>query len=52
MKIDIINIVDLVRSSDFKGAGEFTEIAKGKYQMVDTWSGLIRKVGRFFYKRK
>ena len=51
MKIDIINIVDLVRSSDFKGGGEFIELAKGKHQLVSNWSGFIRKVGRILYRK-
>lgn len=51
MKIDIIDIVNLVRSSEFKGGGEHIEIAKGKYQLVDTWAGFKRKIGRMI-KRK
>ena len=44
--MDIINIVDLVRSSDFYGGSEEIEIAKGKYQAVDTWKDMKRKLKR------
>ena len=46
MKIDIINIVDLVRSSDWLGGGEFIEIAKGKNQLAHTWKQFKRKLRR------
>lgn len=46
MKIDIINIVDIVRSDNFYGGGKWIEIAKGKNQMVSTWAGFIRKIKR------
>ena len=46
MKIDIINIVDLVRSNDFYGGSEAIEIAKGKNQLVHTWKGFKRRLKR------
>ena len=46
MKIDIINIVDLVRSSDFYKGSETIEIAKGKNQLVSTWKGFKRRLKR------
>ena len=46
MKIDIINIVDIVRNGDFYGGGEWIEIAKGKNQIASPWKGFIRKLKR------
>ena len=46
MKVDIIDIVDLVRKSDWLGGGEFIEIAKGKNQLEHTWRGFKRKLRR------
>jgi len=46
MKIDIIHIVDLVRSADFYGGSETIEIAKGKNQLVSTWKGFKRRLKR------
>ena len=46
MKIDIINIVDLVRKAEWLGGGECIEIAKGKNQLVTTWKGFKRKLRR------
>lgn len=51
MKADIINIIDIVRSSEFKGGTELIEIAKGKFQMVETWNEFIRKLKRQINKR-
>ena len=45
-KIDIINIVDLVRSADFYGGSETIEIAKGKYQIASNWKQFVRKIKR------
>ena len=42
-------IIDVLRSGDFYGAGPFTEIAKGKNELVTDWEGIKRKIKR---KRK
>tara|TARA_R110000782_G_scaffold11429_1_gene34757 strand:- start:947 stop:1102 length:156 start_codon:yes stop_codon:yes gene_type:complete len=42
-------IIDVLRSGDFYGAGKFTEIAKGKNELVTDWEGIKRKIKR---KRK
>lgn len=46
MKSDIINIVNLVRSANFYGGSETIEMAKGKYQIDNTWEGFKRKLRR------
>ena len=46
MKKDIIDIVNLVRSSTWYGGGEYIEIAKGKNQIAITWKGFKRKLRR------
>jgi hypothetical protein len=46
MKVDVIDIVNLVRSSDWFKGGEHIEIAKGKNQLVTTWKEFKRKLKR------
>ena len=44
---DIIKIIDVLRSADFYGAGKFTEIAKGKREMisdVDTFKTKVKRI--------
>jgi hypothetical protein len=48
----ITDIIDLLHSHQFYGAGEFTEIAKGKNEMVTNWSGLKRKIKRLWQLKK
>jgi len=36
----------MLRRGEFYGAGDYTEIAKGKNEMVTTWRGLKQKVKR------
>ena len=42
----IIKIVDVLRNNDFYGAGKFTEIAKGKNELVTDWSSVKQKIKR------
>lgn len=42
----ISKTIDLIRSQEFYGTSESIEIAKGKYQIVDSWSVFIRKLKR------
>ena len=42
----MIEIINILRSNDFYGGGEFTEIAKGKNEMVTDWKGFKRKILR------
>ena len=48
----ITDIINLLQKADFYGAGEFTEIAKGKHQYVTNWSGFKRKIKRQWRLRK
>jgi hypothetical protein len=40
------NTIAILQSNDFHGAGEFTEIAKGKHELVSDWKGLRTKLFR------
>ena len=42
----IVEILDVLRSGEFYGAGECTEIAKGKNEYITTFKGLKRKAIR------
>ena len=42
----IAEIIKTLKSDKFHGAGKFTEIAKGKREMVFTWSDFKRKYTR------
>jgi hypothetical protein len=48
----IAEIIRVLQSNDFYGAGKFTEIAKGKHQHVTNWSGFKRKTKRVWLSRK
>ena len=47
----ISEVIKILRSEDFYGAGEYTEIAKGKREMVTSWKGIKRKVKRQYKSR-
>lgn len=47
----ISEIIKVLQSGDFYGAGEYTEIAKGKHQLVTNWRGFKRKVKRTLKSR-
>ena len=46
----IADIIKVLQSGDFYGAGEYTEIAKGKYEYVSTFKGFKRKLKRAWRK--
>ena len=46
----IINIIDTLQGNDFYGSGKYTEIAKGKNELVTDWKGFKRKVKRAIKK--
>jgi len=46
MSNHITEVIDILRRGEFYGAGDYTEIAKGKNEMVITWRGLKQKVKR------
>jgi len=48
----IANIIKTLQSDDFYGAGEHTEIAKGKNEYVTTWKGLVTKCKRIWHSKK
>ncbi len=48
----IANIIKTLQSNEFYGAGENTEIAKGKNEYVTTWKGLVNKCKRIWHSRK
>jgi len=48
----MIEIINILRSNEFYGGGEFTEIAKGKNEMVTDWNGLKRKTIRQWQLRR
>jgi len=42
----ISEIIKILQSNDFYGAGNYTEIAKGKHEIVTTFKGFKRKLKR------
>ena len=42
----MVEIIEILRSQPFYGSGKFTEIAKGKNEMVTTLEGFKRKILR------
>jgi len=44
----MIEIINILRSNDFYGGGQFTEIAKGKNEMVTDWKGFKLKFKRLW----
>jgi len=42
----ISSIIENLKKGDFYGAGDYTEIAKGKNEMVTSWKGIKRKIKR------
>jgi len=47
----IANTISILQSNNFYGAGEFTEIAKGKHELVTDWKGFKNKVVRIWQSR-
>ena len=48
----IANIIKVLQSGEFYGAGEYTEIAKGKNEYVTDYRGLKRKLYRQWHLLK
>lgn len=42
----MIYIIKILSSGEFYGAGKYTEIAKGKNELVTDWKGFKRKIKR------
>lgn len=48
----ITEIIKVLHSNDFNGAGKYTEIAKGKHQQVFTFKEMKKKIRRVWLSRK
>ena len=48
----IAEVIKILREGDFHGAGEYTEIAKGKHELVTDWKSIKRKIKRQWRLRK
>jgi len=48
----IRDIIETLQKGDYYGAGEYTEIAKGKYEYITGWKGFKRKIKRAWQLRK
>jgi len=48
----IADIIDLLQKLDYYGAGEYTEIAKGKYELVTNFKTFKTKIVRKWQSRK
>ncbi len=46
------NIIKILQKGDYYGAGDFTELAKGKLEMVTTFKEFKRKAKRLWLSRK
>jgi len=42
----IADIIDLLQKLDYYGAGEYTEIAKGKYELITNFKTFKTKIVR------
>jgi len=47
----ITEIIKILQDKDYNGAGNYTEIAKGKHEMVTSWGGFKRKIKRTLKSR-
>ena len=48
----IANIIKVLQSGEFYGAGEYTELAKGKNEYVSDYKGFKRKIKRLWRLKK
>lgn len=48
----IADVITLLQKLDYVGAGENTEIAKGKYELVTNFSTFMRKIKRLWLKKQ
>tara|TARA_R110000796_G_scaffold70457_1_gene160280 strand:- start:15832 stop:15978 length:147 start_codon:yes stop_codon:yes gene_type:complete len=47
----IVEVVKILLEQDYYGAGQLTEIAKGKHQLVTGWKNIKRKTKRIIKNR-
>lgn len=48
----MIEVLKVLQSLEHFGAGKYTEIAKGKHELVTDFRGVKRKVKRLWLSRK
>ena len=48
----IAEIIKILQEREYYGAGKYTEIAKGKRQIVSDWKGFKRKIKRTIWQSK
>lgn len=48
----IAEIIKTLQAGDYYGAGKYTELAKGKHELVTDFTGLKRKVNRIWQSKK
>ena len=48
----ISQIIKILQSNEFYGAGEFTEVAKGKHELVSGLKDAKRKIKRIWQSKK
>ena len=48
----IVEVIKILREGDYYGAGEYTEISKGRHQLVTDWRSIKRKIKRKWQSRK
>lgn len=48
----IVDIINILQSNNFYGAGNYVEIAKGKFEYMSTWKGFKRKSKRQWLSKK
>ena len=49
---DIVSVINILRTEKFYGGGDNIEIAKGKNQIVFSWSELKEKIKRIIKAKK
>jgi hypothetical protein len=48
----IVEVIELLHKNEFIGAGECTEIAKGKNEIVQDWATAKKKIKRIWHSKK
>ena len=48
----IVEIINILQSNNFYGAGNYVEIAKGKFEYITSFKDMKRKVKRIFKEKR
>jgi len=48
----IASIIDNLKKGDYYGAGDCTEIAKGKHEMVTSFKDVLKKAKRYGKRKR